>query len=165
MILIIDGNELNYKTTICNKLADKLGYKVIKGSSFEQSTCSHDELFGKFLDIIVGNENVIVDRYIYSNLTYAPLYEGFAMINNGERRLIESMMEIAKAKLIYLHTDTEVLEQRYEQRGDKDVDKEKLATINDKFNEVMENTNYKFYSFDTNKFTSDQIVDMILKLN
>lgn len=164
LLIILEGNELCFKSTIAQKLSDKLGWEVIKGSSFEQSKCTNEELFEKFLNMVVGNENVIIDRWIYSNITYAPLYKDFAMINQGERRLIESMMEISNARLFYLYADEEILLERFEDRGDRYVTSDKLAKINEKFNEVMNEANYKYYAIDTGKYNSDQITQMILEM-
>jgi thymidylate kinase len=164
MIYILEGNELNGKSTVAKLLSDKLGYEIIKGSSFEQSKCSHDELFSKFLNMVVGNDNIIMDRFIYSNLIYGNMYKDFAVINDGEKRLIESLMELSNTKVIYLHADVETLKERYSKRGDEYVPISKLETINEKYEELLQETNYPYTRIDTAKHNPEEVADIILNL-
>lgn len=162
MNIVVEGNECNFKTTVINKLNFKTGMPVVKGSSFEQSQCTEDELFTSFTKMLNKAHNTLFDRFIYSNLVYAHLYEDFAVISDFDRRLIENMMKRKNTKVIYLYSDVETISKRIEERGDDYVEVSKVKAINDRYEEVLDgiehiriNTKYK---------SSDDIVDLVMNL-
>lgn len=160
--IILFGNELNFKTTIANKLNNKLdNYKIVKGSSFELSKSSQDEIFAHFLDLAL-KDNLIIDRYIWCNLVYADIYKDYHMINGKQRNMIESLLELFNAKIYYLHADVETLKQRFQKRGDDYVDIDKLELINNKYEEVLNKTSLSYKRIDTSVINSDQIVEFII---
>ncbi len=170
-IIILEGNECNYKTTVANKLSERLGWPVLKGSSFEMSTCTQEELYQKFLNFTEMND-VIIDRFIWSNLVYAPLYKDFSMISLEQAKDIQRRL-LNKAYLVVLHSDVETLTSRLNERGDEYVKVDRLQEINNKYWEVLHDTllisegNSEFKKlagdmFDTKYFTSDEIVDSIV---
>lgn len=160
--IILFGNELNFKTTIANKLNDKLdNYNIVKGSSFELAKLSQDKIFAHFLDLAL-KDNLIIDRYIWCNLVYADIYNDYSMINDKQRNMIESLLELFNAKIYYLYTDIDTLKERFNKRGDNYVDIDKLELINNKYEEVLSKTNLTYKWIDTSIINSDQIVDFIL---
>lgn len=163
-MILLTGNETNYKSTIANKLSSKLGWEIVRGSSFELAQCTQDELFQHFMKIAVGRNNVVVDRFIWCNLTYAYLYNNYAMIRKEQQQAIESILELKKAKIIYLHAPAEVLKSRLRSRGDEYVEENMLVAINKRYEEVFKSTKLKHISIDTSLHTSDKIVDIILNL-
>lgn len=171
-IIILEGNECNYKTTVANKLSEKLGYPIVKGSSFEMSTCTQEELFQQFVDF-TKMDNVIIDRFIWSNLVYAPLYKDFSMISLEQAKDIQRMI-MDKAYLVVLHSDHETLAARLDERGDEYVKTERLQEINNKYWEVLHDTllisegdsEFKKLAgnmFNTKYYSSDEITDSIVK--
>jgi cytidylate kinase len=74
MLIILEGNECNFKSTVAEKLSNLIGFNVVKGSSFEMSKTTNEELFNKFNQLSNLNRTII-DRFIYSNLVYASLYK------------------------------------------------------------------------------------------
>lgn len=162
MKIILEGNELNFKTTVANKLAEKLKYEVVKGSSFEQSQCTHDELLLKFKTMLYENDNVIFDRFIYSNLVYADLYEDFAILDDESVQCIENIMLNQNVTTFYLWASDKELEKRLAERGDEYVRADRLKSINDKYEKVLHKKNV--YWVNTEIYNSDDIVEIILDL-
>lgn len=172
MLIILEGNECNFKTTIANKLSKKLGYQIVKGSSFEQSTCTQDELFNKFMEY-AQLENTVLDRFYISNLVYAPIYKDFSMINNKQQKEIERVLRDNRALMILLDADVEVLKERMRKRGDDYVKEDKLEEINLKYKEVMQtvsiphvviNTEETSYAKENNLDITDLITNSIINL-
>ena len=170
-LIILEGNECNFKTTVAEKLSKKLGWEVVKGSSFEMSQCNNEELYQKFIDL-TKLDNVIIDRFTWSNLVYASLYEDFSIITLEQAKEIQRLI-VDKAYVVFLHADHEVLIERIGVRGDDYVKTEKLESINKKYWEVIvdtldiQNPKSEFKSFqgnmfDTAKYGSDDIVESIL---
>jgi thymidylate kinase len=160
-MIILEGNECCFKTTIAEKLSKKLNIPVIKGSSFEHSQCTNEELFNKFKEY-AELENVIIDRFIYSNYVYATLYEDFAILTDEQRTQIEEIIK-QKAKVYYLFADDHIIQQRIEQRGDDYVNVDMVSKINQTYTQSFFNTILHINAFDTEEWNSDEIVEEIIK--
>src|SRR5690625_4336992 len=107
MIYIIEGVDASGKTTLIKKMSNYYGMDVLKGSSFEQSKTSQCGLFYIFLRF-THYENIILDRYIYSNIVYASLYSGYTKISDKQFDFIENEIK-NKAIIIYLYAEPNVI--------------------------------------------------------
>nr|WP_277815979.1 MULTISPECIES: deoxynucleoside kinase [Lysinibacillus] len=133
----------------------------MKGSSFSHSQCTQDELFNKFLEF-TKMDNVIFDRFTFCNEVYAEMYDDFAMLSDEQRRYIEKEMK-NKATIIYLYADDEVLEQRFNYRGDDYVTLDKLKYAKGKYEQSLSKVkDLEVVRFDTGKMTTKEIVEHIL---
>lgn len=161
MNYIVVGTDCSGKTSLVNMLSDITEFKIVKGSSFEHSQCTQDELFEKFIEF-TKMDNVIFDRFHLCNAVYAPMYDDFAMLSDEQRRVIERLMK-DKAILIYLYADDEVLEERFNSRGDEYVTLDKLKYAKGKYEEALHKAEgLKVVKFDTGKMTTKEIVEQIL---
>lgn len=167
MNLIIEGSECNFKTTIANKLSKKLNMPIKKGSSFELATGSNADLYSYFLEVS-NLKNTIIDRSIYSNLVYAPLYEGYAMITPEQYIILENRLK-KNSIVVYLTSPVDTIVQRIKERGDEYIraDYEELDKISKKYTEVFSKAvknGVKVYTFDTSVLSSDEITSQLLEL-
>lgn len=165
MVIIINyivvGTDCSGKTSLVEMLSDITEFNVVKGSSFEHSKCTQDELFNKFLEF-TKMDNVIFDRFTFCNEVYAPMYDDFAMLSDKQRRFIEQEMK-DKAIIIYLYADDDVLEQRFNSRGDDYVSLDKLKYAKGKYEESLSKVkDLEVVRFDTGKMTTKEIVEHIL---
>lgn len=159
MLIILEGNECCFKTTIAEKLSKKLNIPVVKGSSFEFSQCTNEQLFERFKELC-ELDNVIIDRFIYSNRVYATLYEDFAILTDEQRKQIEELIH-KKAKVYYLYADEKIIKQRISQRGDDYVNLDMVGKINKEYSGTMLDAGIATVSFDTNEWNSDEITKEI----
>lgn len=158
---VIVGTDCSGKTSLVDMLSDITEFKVVKGSSFEHSKCTQDELFDKFLEF-TKLDDVIFDRFTYCNEVYAPMYDDFAMLSDKQRRFIEQEMK-NKAIIIYLYADDDVLEQRFNSRGDDYVSLDKLKYAKGKYEEALHKVEHlEVVKFDSGKMTTKEIVEQIL---
>lgn len=158
---IVVGTDCSGKTSLVEMLSDITEFKVVKGSSFQDSKCTQDELFNKFLEFS-KMDNVIFDRFSYCNEVYAEMYDDFAMLSDEQRRFIEREMK-DKATIIYLYADDEVLEKRFNSRGDDYVSLDKLKYAKGKYEEALHKVEHlEVVKFDTGKMTTKEIVEQIL---
>lgn len=169
-ILIIEGSDAVGKTTLIEYLRNKIGYSVLKGSSFEiVGECKDsDELYDKFLDLLYEAEEldgVIFDRYIYSNSVYASLYKDYTILNYGDRHDLEQMMKYNDVHIIYLYADPNTIKQRLESRGDDYVKSDMIEPILQKYNEVLltVDKDIPILSFDTGVMTTEDIGNHIVE--
>jgi thymidylate kinase len=161
MIIILEGNECCFKTTIANKVSKKLNFPIIKGSSFELSQCTNEELFKRFKEF-AKMDNVIFDRFIYSNLVYASLYQDYSILNEQQVKEIEDLIKY-KAKLFYFFADDQMIRERLQQRGDDYVEEDMISKISEKYIKVIMKSALHKTSYDTGEWSSDEIVEDIVK--
>jgi len=159
MVIILEGNECCFKSTVAEKLSKKLNLPIVKGSSFELSKCTNEELFQKFKEF-TQLDNVIIDRFIYSNYVYATLYEDYSILTDEQRREIEKLM-LHKATVYYLFADGDVIKERILERGDDYVDVSMVQNINDTYVDIMLKAGLKTVAYDTNEWNSDEIAEDI----
>ena len=158
---IVIGTDCSGKTSLVEMLSDITEFKILKGSSFQHSQCTQEELFNKFLEF-TKLDNVIFDRFSYCNEVYAEMYEDFAMLSDEQRRFIEQKMK-DKATIIYLYADDEVLEKRFNSRGDEYVTLDKLKYAKGKYEESLSKVkDLEVVKFDTGKMITKEIVEQIL---
>ncbi|MCY8922148.1 deoxynucleoside kinase [Bacillus atrophaeus] len=156
-LIILEGADCCYKSTIATKLNKELGYPIIKGSSFELATSGNEKLFEHF-NKIADEDNIIIDRYIYSNLVYARKFKDYSILTEEQQRAIEEKIR-HKAKVIYLHADPKVIKQRLRDRGDEYINDRDIEPVLDLYREVMSNAGLHTYSWDTGQWASDEIVE------
>lgn len=159
-MIILEGNECCFKSTVASKLSEKSGYPIIKGSSFELSQCTNKELYEHFINFS-NNDNVIMDRFIYSNQVYATLYRDFAILTKDQRRHIEKLV-FDKSIVYYLYAPDEVIKKRIKSRGDEYVELDMVSKISEMYEQVMFQSGLKLRMLDTNEMTSDEIVEVII---
>ena len=159
MLIILEGNECNFKTTVAEKLSKSLKLPVVKGSSFENAKCTNLQLYKHFTELALMDD-VIIDRSWISNRVYATLYEDYAILTEEQREDIERMVN-GKAILIYLYATEDVLVKRIRERGDEYVDEKMLGKINHTYDEAMEGTRLHTIQFDTGRESSDQIAETV----
>ncbi|WP_338335466.1 hypothetical protein [Bacillus altitudinis] len=162
MIIILEGCDCCYKSTVAKQLSKKLDYKILRGSSFELAKGSQDSLYDYCLGL-TEHDNLIIDRYIYSNLVYATSFPGHAKLSDEQVSIVENKL-LSKAKLIYLHARPEVIKERILSRGDDQVNTKDVEPIVKLYNEVIPKSKLHTYSFDTEIYGSDEIVEDIIYL-
>ncbi|AVM24240.1 AAA family ATPase [Bacillus pumilus] len=162
MIIILEGCDCCYKSTVAKQLSKKLDYKILRGSSFELAKGSQGSLYDYCFEL-TKHEKIIIDRYIYSNLVYATTFPGHAKLSEEQVSIIENKL-LGKAKLIYLYARPEAIKERILSRGDDQVNTKDVEPIVKLYNDVIPKSKLHTYSFDTVKYNSDEIVDDIIYL-
>ena len=161
MLYILEGNECCFKTTTAELLSNATGYPIIKGSSFELSSCTNTELFNKFLEF-AEMDDIIFDRFIWSNLIYANIYKDFSILTDDQRKYISDLIK-DKSQIIYLHAPNDVIKSRLRSRGDDYVNEDKIDTISYSYNAVMNQIDdLQVWSFDTSQIDGQGIVELLL---
>ncbi|AUS16049.1 AAA family ATPase [Bacillus velezensis] len=161
-MIILEGTDCCYKSTVADKLSKELGYPVIKGSSFELAKSGNEKLFEHF-NKLADEDNVIIDRYIYSNLVYAKKFKDYSILTEEQQRAIEEKIR-DKAKVIYLHADPKVIKQRLRERGDEYINDRDIEPVLELYNQVIDEMGLHMNSWDTNEWNSDEIVEDIIHL-
>lgn len=164
MIYVLEGSDCCFKTTIAEKLSKLTGFEVIKGSSFELSKCTNEEL-NFFFTNLMALDDVIIDRSIYSNLVYASLYDDYAILNEAQVAEIEKTAKRRNVKTVFLTASADTIKSRLSVRGDEYVKEDMIDKILHKYYEVMGDAKAPITWYDTEQFSSDEIVKDLLDYN
>ena len=160
MIFIFVGVDAAGKDTLIEEIHKRTDYNVLRGSSFELTHGKNEnELFESFMEF-TKMDNIILNRYMYCNYVYAPLFDDYAQIRLEDVRFIEKELK-GDAMVIHLYADEDVIKQRFKSRGEDYVDKNKIKTIMDSYEKVLKHSQLDVLSFDTGELSVDEIVNEI----
>jgi gluconate kinase len=84
------------------------------------------------------------------------------MINESQKKLIESLMTIEQVKVFYLYADADTIKKRIKVRGDDYVKSDQIEQILNQYNSVWDSTEYQINKINTTNQTSNEIVVDIL---
>jgi thymidylate kinase len=163
MLIILEGNECNFKSTVAEKLSNLIGFNVVKGSSFEMSKTTNEELFNKFNQLSNLNRTII-DRFIYSNLVYASLYKDYSILTKEQVKEIECKLLQKNSLVVYLFAEAEVIKKRLLERGDNYVKVDEVKAINEKYEEVLKGARLPVLHMNTEFVTSNMIAHIVSKM-
>jgi thymidylate kinase len=112
-------------------LAEKTGYEIVKGSSFEISKLGQDGMFEHMMSLL-DRDNIIIDRFFYSNLVYGSIY-------NYPMMTLPQYLELAikmnkKALVVYLQASQFTIAERMLSRGDDMIKVGDISRIVDTYN-------------------------------
>lgn len=164
MNILLEGSDATFKTTVAEKLSKRLGMDVIKGSSFEMSQCSNRELFDKFQEIH-SQENVIIDRSVFSNYVYGTIYNK-TILTDAQREVIEEQFR-KNTLTVYLHADAKDIQERINIRGDEDIKGDMIPSILYLYELILEESsqnNVPMMKFNTSSVSSDSVVETLALL-
>jgi thymidylate kinase len=137
MIYVVDGIDCSGKSTLVEELSKKTGYEVVKGSSFEIASLGADYMHLHMMNLL-KEDDIIVDRYFFSNYVYARTHEYPLMSDEQFDSLYTKLIEVEKnVCLIYLYADENVIAERISVRGDDYIDKSYIADILRLYGEVL----------------------------
>ena len=163
MNIIVCGMDCTGKTSVVERLVEKLNYEVRKGSSFEMvAGKTNDEILNSILDLIY-DDNVIFDRFSYCNYTYAPLYNDYAVLTEEQIRYIERELK-GSAIIVYLTASNETIKQRFETRGEDYVTPDKITSIKLGYEKVLADAELPVYTYITDIIDVESIVEDILDI-
>lgn len=150
MIYIIDGCDCSGKSTIANMIIqaieDKTGKKPLlkKGSSFEIAELGGVEMFNHMFSLLklaeVTDNDIIVDRFYFSNLVYANMY-GYPSMNDNQFTLLKdylnNLIDNDMATVFIVESSLEKTKERMLNRGDEYIKIEDIKRIKDEYEYVL----------------------------
>lgn len=160
MAIILEGCDAVGKTTFAEILAKKTGFEVVKGSSFEISELGADGMFKHMMELL-DRDDIIIDRFLYSNLVYGRLFDYPMMTPSQYDQLVEKLDETSL--LVYLHAPQEIIKWRMEKRGDDMIEPKDIADILSSYM-IELYTDYRpslMISFDTTDTDFERETDLI----
>lgn len=169
MIIIVEGPDGSGKDTFINNLSKLTGFKHIRGSSFEISKSGSDGMYEKWVRMLLEEDDVIINRFLFSNLVYGPMY-GYPTITF--EKAYELLMDINKRAIVfYINADRDIIMNRIKNRGDDDIDPEDIEGIQIRYEELWKKAEPEnFIKIDSSDdslldIDSDVYKNVISKLN
>jgi thymidylate kinase len=134
MNVILEGCDCVGKSTFAELLAEKTGYEIVKGSSFEISELGQDGMYKHMMELL-NRDKLIIDRFFYSNLVYGSLYK-YPMMTMEQ--YLELQAKLNKTSLVvYLHTSQNVIKNRMANRGDDMIKVDDIGMILEEYHGTM----------------------------
>lgn len=165
MNIVIEGVDCSGKSTVTESLSKKLGFKVKKGSSFEITAQGNEAMYSHFKHL-APLDNVVIDRFIYSNLVYATLFPEYPILSYSQRGYIERLIK-ENTIVLYLTADSNTIVNRIEKRGDEYIDTSHIKDILGTYETVMEDAasnGVTVIKYDTSVRSSNEIVDNVVRM-
>ena len=134
MIIVLEGCDCVGKTTFAEMLSEKTGYEIVKGSSFEISELGADGMFNHMMELL-DRDNIIIDRFFYSNLVYGKIYN-YPMMSIFQYMDLTNKLN-KKALVLYLQAHHYAIVERMAIRGDDMIKADDIGRILDLYRESM----------------------------
>lgn len=127
MIIIVEGPDGSGKDTFIENLVKLTGVRHVRGSSFEISQGGPDKMYEKWMNMLLEEDDIIINRFCYSNLVYGPMY-GYPTITKEQAREINELVN-DRAIVYYIDADTDIIVDRIKKRGDDDIKPEEIKDL------------------------------------
>lgn len=153
MRILIDGCDGTGKTSVCEKLANKLGCNIVR------LTHDGDRNFRAYSEAIIP-DNMIHDRTFISEIIYPKYFGRASRLMSSSVPALYGLIEQYHAKVFILTADNDEIKRRLNIRGDEFLDDfEKIKGINYDYIETA--LAHYYIMIDTTNKTIDEVVEEI----
>lgn len=157
-IIIIEGENCTGKTTLANYIVDNFQYEYIKCSQPKGDAYLE---YKKIISELDENKNYVIDRFVYGEMVYGPIYRGKSDIDNAKLYEIEQMI-YSKAVLIYCYDTAKNISKRFIEEKEEFAEQDKIQQTLDLFNKVIKYSMLPVYK---HKMKSDKDLILNKKIN
>jgi len=160
---MLEGVDCSGKSTFAEKLAEKTGFEIVKGSSFEISKLGADGMY-QFMSDLLKRKDIIIDRLYLSNIIYGEKY-GYPMMTEEQYASLSDMTDLFSL-VVYLHAPVGVIQYRMLKRGDDMIEIDDIEDILNRYNEALygEFRPRTVLSIDTSLIDTDKATNMVKEL-
>lgn len=117
MIYILEGVDGTGKTTLSKKLCANLGLSYMHFSAPE-THADIRTMYDMYLNILLTNDNILLDRSWISDYVYGTAYRKFPALSGIERDVLEHICLAKGLKVIFCTDEANVIADRIKARGD-----------------------------------------------
>ena len=150
MRILIDGCDGTGKTSVAEKLANRLNCDIIR------LTHNGDGSFRKYMEVMIP-ENMVHDRTFISELIYPKYFGRKSKLDEGSEMTLFNLLEQYDCKVFIFTTAESELKKRLKERGDDFLkDFEQVKNINRDYLQIA--YMYEFEIIDTTYKTVEEVV-------
>lgn len=134
MKIIVEGVDASGKDTFIDNLVKLTGVDKVRGSSFEISKLGPEGMFEKWKEMLLSDEDMIVNRFFYSNAVYGPMFD-YPTITPEQFIELNKLVD-ERAIIYYIDADTDILIERIKARGDEDISPDDIRDLQSSYNHM-----------------------------
>lgn len=173
MIVIVEGCDLAGKTYAIERIGKYFNSGFILKNTYKPKTCiDSDRLIAHYWEIVTiimsynqrnSEDLIILDRLYPSQAVYSIL-RGVDELDNREIKVLDKFFaESLNAKMIYLDTPIELLQTRFQERGDEHIKMEQLSLLKQRYETFLGQTRLPVLKLDTTKENWLKEVEVFIK--
>lgn len=144
MLIILEGSDKCGKTTLARFLAVKFQADYVKFSAPVKP--AYDE-YRDFLFTIDPRKNYVLDRFLYGELVYGPIYRGKSGVTPEQMRFLETIMARVRTAVIYCETDLQQIRDNFVKDDEQFTRQEDIEEILKRYKYLWSQTHIKPYYF------------------
>lgn len=137
MIIILEGENKTGKSTICNYIVDHYDFDYVKCSQ------PKGDPYVEYMEILrrieKSGKNTVIDRFLYGEFVYGPIYRGKSLLTETQKRNIELKALSLNAHLIYCYDTVKNIKQRFLSEGEEFAKTKLIGETLRRFDEVIHN--------------------------
>jgi hypothetical protein len=140
MIFILEGENKTGKTTLSGKLVNEYGFKYKKFSQ------PKNDPYIEYLEFIYNiRKNWVIDRFLWGELVYGPIYRGKSGISPDQFRNVEMLLQAKNSVVIYCDDLPDNIAGRYISDHEEWAVTSKIKSVLKEYTMVMSNSILPIY--------------------
>lgn len=142
MIFIIEGENKCGKTTLANKICSEFGFEYVKCS--QPKGDPYIEYMEILRKIERSGKDTVIDRFLYGEFVYGPIYRGKSMLTMEQKRNIELKALSLDTIMVYCHDDVDKIAKRFKAENEEFADVSKIERTLKLYADILEETNVPY---------------------
>ncbi len=165
MLIILEGVDCTFKSTLASELSKRLDLPIQHGSSFESAKKPNAELYKWYLNKLITPKNKILDRFIYSNLVYSSVYQGYTSLTEQQFRDIENLILNLHdvARIIYCYGYLTDICERMRLRGEDKVKEKDIDILFRAYENILGRTRIRTLLYNSSLCSPVDFINNMIK--
>ena len=130
-VIILEGCDKTGKSTLAKELQERHGYKVIKCSN------PKGDPYVEYVTKLLGEDNVIFDRFLYGELVYGPIYRRKSQLNANQVQNLELLLRSRDAVVVYCHAGVDFIKRKFTEENEDFAKAEHVERILSGYEDVL----------------------------
>lgn len=143
MIIILEGENKTGKSTLAKKILDRYDFDYVKCSQ------PKGDPYLEYMNILKRIEktgrNTVIDRFLYGEFVYGPIYRGKSSLSMEQKRNIELKAISLNAIMIYCHDKPAEIAKRFRSEKEEFADEKLIKKTLRLFDEILQQSHIPYF--------------------